>query len=72
NIANISSNKTPPIPHAIPNTFNLIHCLDSILHYSGFAAEFEKSFYGVSEQFQGTLEYLGTCRRFGTSLLQIK
>jgi len=44
NIANISSNKTPPIPHAIPNIFNLIHCLESMFHYNGFAAEPEKSF----------------------------
>jgi len=49
NIANISKNKTPPIPHAIPNTFNLIHRLDMMQHYSGFVAEPEKSFKSSSE-----------------------
>jgi len=49
NIANINRNKTPPIPHAIPITFNLIHYLDTMRHYSGFAAEPEKSFKSISE-----------------------
>jgi len=51
NIANISKNKTPPIPHAIPNTFNVIHYLDMITHYSGFVAESEKSFKSSLEKY---------------------